>query len=70
MEQGAQLLTILHISDLHIGHIDSVTGNAEFAPSFAKLVAQFTWFDGRPRSRRRPLSATQHHPITSLVGIS
>ncbi len=25
---------------------------------------------GRPRSRRRPLSATQHHPTTSLVGIS
>jgi exopolyphosphatase/pppGpp-phosphohydrolase len=24
----------------------------------------------RPRSRRRPLSATQHHPATSLVGIS
>src|SRR6266446_183322 len=24
----------------------------------------------RPRSRRRPLSATQHHPTTSLVGIS
>src|SRR5438445_3181986 len=23
-----------------------------------------------PRSRRRPLSATQHHPTTSLVGIS
>jgi hypothetical protein len=28
------------------------------------LVAQ------RPRSRRRPLSATQHHPTTALVGIS
>src|SRR5215470_529180 len=27
-------------------------------------------FSGRPRSRRRPLSATQHHPTTSLVGIS
>jgi len=25
---------------------------------------------GRPRSRRRPLSAAQHHPTTSLVGIS
>ena len=24
----------------------------------------------RPRSRRRPLSATQHNPTTSLVGIS
>src|SRR5262245_29954355 len=23
-----------------------------------------------PRSQRRPLSATQHHPATSLVGIS
>jgi NAD(P)-dependent dehydrogenase (short-subunit alcohol dehydrogenase family) len=23
-----------------------------------------------PRSRRRPLSATQHNPTTSLVGIS
>ena len=25
---------------------------------------------GGPRSRRRPLSATQHHPTTSLIGIS
>src|SRR5712691_13424869 len=24
--------------------------------------------EGGPRSRRRPLSATQHHPTTSLVG--
>jgi len=24
----------------------------------------------RPRSRRRPLSATQHNPTTSLAGIS
>jgi hypothetical protein len=26
--------------------------------------------ENRPRSRRRPLSATQHNPTTSLVGIS
>jgi hypothetical protein len=27
------------------------------------------WYEG-PRSRRRPLSATQHHPTMSHVGIS
>ena len=46
MEQGNQLLTILHISDLHIGHIDPVTGNAELSQSFARLAAQLPWFDG------------------------
>ena len=33
----------------------------------AEDIAMFV--DG-PRSRRRPLSATQHHPTTSLVGIA
>src|SRR5689334_13985958 len=30
----------------------------------------FFWKSIRPRSRRRPISATQHHPTTLLIGIS
>src|SRR2546428_10456742 len=34
-------------------------------PTVSPLLTPVAW----PRSRRRPLSATQHHPTTSLVGI-
>lgn len=42
----ADLLTLLHISDLHLGEIDPVTGNARVSSAAAKLFAQFSWFDG------------------------
>src|SRR5712691_12490324 len=38
--------------------------------SFCEWRPILPWPVFRPRSRRRPLSATQHHPTTSLVGIS
>ena len=41
---------------------------SQSVPVFASKMVEIReiW----PRSRRRPLSATQHHPTTSLVGIS
>jgi 3',5'-cyclic AMP phosphodiesterase CpdA len=40
------LLTILQISDLHIGAIDPATGDALISTAAAQLFANFTWFDG------------------------
>lgn len=41
-----RLLTILQISDLHIGAIDPTTGDARTSAAAAQLFANFTWFDG------------------------
>src|SRR5262245_26623094 len=41
-----RLLTIVHISDLHIGFIDPSTGDASVSRSAARLLAQVSWFDG------------------------
>jgi len=41
-----RLLTILQISDLHIGRIDPITGNAAVSNAGAFLFANFSWFDG------------------------
>jgi 3',5'-cyclic AMP phosphodiesterase CpdA len=46
MGNRTRLLTILHASDLHIGEIDPVTGDAKYSPVFTKLIANFSWFDG------------------------
>ena len=44
-------------------HLAMITASATLARPKAR-------YKPRPRSRRRPLSATQHHPTTSLIGIS
>lgn len=46
MEERKLLLTILQISDLHIGSIDPVTGDAQVNNLTRQLFANFTCFDG------------------------
>jgi 3',5'-cyclic AMP phosphodiesterase CpdA len=41
-----RLLTLLHVSDLHIGPVDPGSGNSAVAPLFTRLFSNFTWFDG------------------------
>ena len=41
-----RLLTLLHISDLHIGHVDSSSGDAAVSAPFVTFFSNFTWFDG------------------------
>lgn len=43
---ATRLLTLLQISDLHIGEIDAVTGDASVSGATRKLVANTTWLDG------------------------
>jgi 3',5'-cyclic AMP phosphodiesterase CpdA len=40
------LLTMLHVSDLHIGEIDSSSGDALYAPASLRVLANCSWFDG------------------------
>jgi hypothetical protein len=55
------------ISDVPIG--DSITSSDRSSLNIiSENLAED--FKSRPRSRRRPLSATQHHSTTLLVGIS
>jgi predicted phosphodiesterase len=46
MSALSPLLTILQISDLHIGHIDPVTGDAQVNAATQQLFANCGWFDG------------------------
>jgi hypothetical protein len=46
MQQDDSLLTIVQISDLHIGEIDPSNGDASISSTAASLFAQSTWFDG------------------------
>jgi hypothetical protein len=46
MPIATRLLTLLHVSDLHIGEIDPKTGDAHVTALARKLLAQTTWFDG------------------------
>jgi len=41
-----RLLTLLHVSDLHVGDIDPSSGDALISKAFGKLVSNSTWFDG------------------------
>jgi hypothetical protein len=41
-----RLLTLVHVSDVHIGDIDPVTGDAKISAIAAKVFAQISWFDG------------------------
>ena len=38
--------TFLQISDLHIGDVDTATGDATLSPAAAHVVSNLTWFDG------------------------
>jgi hypothetical protein len=40
------LLTLLHVSDIHLGELDPATGDAQSSAPLAQLLANFTWFDG------------------------
>jgi Calcineurin-like phosphoesterase len=40
------LMTILHISDIHIGEVDAATGDATSMPVLAHLLANYASFDG------------------------
>lgn len=46
LPEERHLLTILQISDLHIGAIDPTTGDALTSAAAVQLFANFTWFDG------------------------
>lgn len=46
MGERKRILTILHASDLHIGEIDPLTGNASYSPALTALLSNLTWFDG------------------------
>jgi hypothetical protein len=43
---GTPLVTLVHISDLHIGEIDPASGNARQSPDAAWAVKHFPAFDG------------------------
>ena len=66
---SSQMEPILGVYPAQIGVVDVVrTGEMlDVWDGPDENVRQHT---NRPRSRRRPLSAAQHHPTTSLVGIS
>jgi Calcineurin-like phosphoesterase len=46
MKEPDPLLTILHVSDLHIGEVDPASGDALVSPLAARLFSNLTWFDG------------------------
>lgn len=46
MSDDKPLQTFLQISDLHIGEIDPLTGDAAISKFSERLFAQFTWLDG------------------------
>jgi 3',5'-cyclic AMP phosphodiesterase CpdA len=46
MADPSPLLTILHISDLHIGYIDGATGNSQVSTATSQLFANCSWCDG------------------------
>jgi len=45
-ELGERMLTLVQVSDLHIGELDPATGNAQLSPAMVPIFANFTIFDG------------------------
>jgi hypothetical protein len=45
MANGKTLLTIIQISDLHIGQIDRMTGDAQLNSATQQVFANCGWFD-------------------------
>jgi hypothetical protein len=39
-------LTLVQISDLHIGELDPATGNAQISSLVRKAMVNSSWFDG------------------------
>jgi 3',5'-cyclic AMP phosphodiesterase CpdA len=46
MSEEIPPVTFVHISDLHVGKLDPVTGNALLSPFVRNVMANSTWFDG------------------------
>ncbi len=46
MPEKTRLLTLVHISDLHIAELDPATGDAAISERTRKLISNLTWFDG------------------------
>jgi 3',5'-cyclic AMP phosphodiesterase CpdA len=66
-----RLVTILHISDLHIGHIDPATGDAAVSNAAAFIFANHTCFDGVLGHHGRALKDLQqfyNHEIVEKEG--
>jgi hypothetical protein len=66
---------VVPIKDFADRHTDRSRAKVERAfrgllQAYPRLQGHLVMDDVRPRSRRRPLSATQHNPTTSLVDIS
>ena len=45
-EDWLRLATFVHISDLHIGGLDPVSGDAEVSAAGARIYGTVSWFDG------------------------
>ncbi len=54
------LLTIVHVSDLHIGHLDPITGGAQVSAAAHALFANTTCFDGVLGHHARGLEDLDH----------
>jgi hypothetical protein len=55
MPYDQRILTIVHISDLHIGQLDQVSGDAETNATWARLYASHNIFDGLLGHKARAL---------------